>query len=309
LEVDLNLPVRLYKKEEDWKLKIGQVLYSKRFDLTVDRGLCKGCDVCKTVCPREAISLRPVPKGVDGKARPPMVDIAVEKCDFHDICGATCPYGAITVTVDGENRSPAVEKECYPTLLRQITVNSDGCDPECKVCEEKCPLKVIHVRFEPITAGEAKARGIRLAEGKPPMRTIVDVDRGRCACCKVCEAVCPARVISVEKFFNGSIRIDQEKCPEGCHDCLDVCPVNALYLENGKVYPNDEFCIYCKACLNVCPRPEALDIQRTSVRHTPVKSGAWNKSLEKLTSVDGVRRELTAKRLSNAKEAVRNLPV
>ena len=303
------MPVKLYKKEDQGKFKIGQVLYSKRFDLTVDRDLCKGCDVCKTVCPREAVSLKPLPKGGDGKARAPLVDIAVEKCDFHDICGATCPYGAITVGVDDKSHIPVVEKECYPTLLRQIVVNSDGCDPGCRACEEKCPLKVVSVKFEPITAEEAAAKGIRLAEGKPPTRTVVEVDKAHCACCKVCEAACPAHVISVEKFFNGSIRIDQEKCPEGCHDCLDVCPVNALYLENGKVYPNDEFCIYCKACLNVCPRPEALHIQRTSVRHTPIKSGAWNKSLEKLTSVEGVKREFTAKRLSKAKEAVKNLPI
>ncbi|MEM3041348.1 MAG: 4Fe-4S dicluster domain-containing protein [Nitrososphaerota archaeon] len=288
---------------------IGQILYSKRFDLTVDRGLCKGCDVCKTVCPREAISLKAMPRGSDGKARAPIVDIAVEKCDFHDICGATCPFGAITVSVDGQKRTPAVEKECYPSLLRHIVVNSDGCEPECKVCEERCPLKVIHVRFESITAEEAKARGIKLAEGKPPMRTVVDVDKAHCACCKVCEAACPAHVISVEKFFTGNIRIRQEKCPEGCHDCLDVCPVNALYMENGKVYPNDEFCIYCNACLNVCPQPEALQIKRVSVRHTPVKSGAWNISLERLTSSEGIRREFTAKRLLKAREALKNLPI
>ena len=45
----------------------------------------------------------------------------------------------------------------------------------------------------------------------------------------------------------------------------------------------------------------------TSIRHTAVKSGAWNKSLEKLTTVAGVRRKLTAKRMSKAREAISNL--
>jgi NAD-dependent dihydropyrimidine dehydrogenase PreA subunit len=56
--------------------------------------------------------------------------------------------------------------------------------------------------------------------------------------------------------------------------CIDVCPVNALYLgEDGRVYVNDMFCIYCGACVNVCQKPEALELNRTSVRHTPIKSG------------------------------------
>jgi len=297
----------LYKNDDGQKLSIGQVLYAKRFNLTLDRKLCKGCDVCKVVCPREAISLKPLQKDADGKARAPLADIDVGKCDYHAICATMCPFGAITVSIDNQSHLPAVEKEAYPELVRQIEVNSDGCEPGCKVCEEKCPLKVISVHFEPITAEEAAKRGIKVAPGAEPTRTVVDVDKAHCACCKVCEAACPVQVIKVEKFFNGSIRIDQDACPEGCHDCLDVCPVNALYLEGGKVYPNDEFCIYCRACVNVCPRPEALDVTRTSVRHTAVKSGAWNKSLEKLTSIAGVRRELTAKRMTKAREAVSNL--
>jgi len=301
------LPLRLYKDDDSNKLSIGQVLYAKRYNLTLDRNLCKGCDVCKVVCPREAIFLKPLPRDTDGKARAPLVDIDVRKCDYHAICATMCPFGAITVSINDQNHLPAVEKEAYPELVRQIEINSDSCEPECKICEEKCPLGVISVHFEPIKAEEAAARGIKVARGEEPTRTMVDVDKVHCACCKVCEAACPVHIIKVEKFFNGSIRIDQEKCPEGCRDCLDVCPVNALYLEGGKVYPNDEFCIYCRACVNVCPRPEALEVTRTSVRHTPVKSGAWNKSLEKLTSVAGVRRELTARRMIKAREAVSNL--
>jgi 4Fe-4S ferredoxin len=302
------LPVKLYKNDDGKVLSIGQILYAKHFRLSVSRDLCKGCDVCKTVCPREAITLKPLPRRVDGQAVAPLVDINAGKCDFHGICGAMCPFGAITVSINSERRAPVVEKECYPELVRRITVNSDRCEPGCRVCEEKCPLKVISVVFKPINEEEAAAKGIRFRKGEQPMQTIVNIDVDHCACCKVCEAACPAHVMIVEKFFTGRIRIDQKKCPPGCRDCLDVCPVNALYLEDGKVYPNDEFCIYCKACLNVCPNPEALHVQRTSVRHTPVSSGAWNRSLERLTSIDGFLRELTAKRLLKAREAVRKLP-
>ncbi len=298
------MPLKRYKKDDGQKLSIGQILYTKRYNLTLDRNLCKGCDVCKVVCPREAISLKPLPKTVDGKARTPLVDIDVEKCDYHAICATMCPFGAIKVSLNEKNHLPAVEKDAYPELLRRIEVKNDSCDPGCKVCEDKCPLKIVSVRFEPISSEEAARKSIRVKAGAEPMQTIVDIDKQHCATCKICEASCPAQVIEVEKVFNGSIQIKQDICPEGCHDCLDVCPVEALYLEDGKVYPNNEFCIYCRACVNVCPKPEALEVIRTSVRHTDVKSGAWNKSLEKLTSVEGKRKELTAKRMTKAKDAI-----
>jgi hypothetical protein len=40
------------------------------------------------------------------------------------------------------------------------------------------------------------------------------------------------------------------------------------------------------------------------VRHTPVKSGAWNKALEKLASTKGISKELRAKGAIKAKDAV-----
>ena len=48
-----------------------------------------------------------------------------------------------------------------------------------------------------------------------------------------------------------SINIDKNKCI-GCGDCVDVCPVEALSIENEKAVVNDE-CIDCGACVNTCP--------------------------------------------------------
>ena len=302
------MPLKLYTAVDGKTFSIGRVLYAKKFGLTVDRDICKGCDVCKVVCPREAINLKPIPKGVDGKAKPPIIEVDVQKCDYHGECAATCPFGAIHLTVNGERKLPVVEKECYPELIRDIEIDSENCEPGCRLCEEKCPLNAITVRFEPLTPEEIAEKKIKVEPGTTSQRTIVDVNTELCACCKVCEDICPVKVIKVTKFFNGHIKIYQERCPEGCHDCLDVCPVNAIYLgEDGKVYVNEKFCIYCKACVNVCPEPEALEVARTSVRHTPVKSGAWNKALENLTSVVGVNREFKAKKTAKAIEAIKNL--
>ena len=46
----------------------------------------------------------------------------------------------------------------------------------------------------------------------------------------------------------------------------------------------DSNCVYCGACKIVCPEEGALELNRTRIRHTEIRSGAWNKALEKLTS-------------------------
>jgi 4Fe-4S ferredoxin len=324
--------MKRYKKEYGDKLEIGQVYYAKRFVLTVDRSRCKGCDICKLICPREAITLKPVPKGSDGKAVAPVLDIDENKCDFHGICAAACPFSAIKimhynqdeipgvvaacpcVTVPAVKTSindhagiPVVDKDAFPVLLRDIEIDRERCEPECKKCEEKCPLGVISVRFEPFTPEEQNERKKKGLTAKST-RTVIDVRKDLCVGCQICWIECPANAIKVSKFFEGSIRINQELCPDGCHNCLDVCPVNALVLgKDKKVDVNDIYCIYCGACINVCPKPESLELKRTSVRHTPVDSGAWNKALEKLTSPAGLDRELAAKRAGKAREAIKNL--
>jgi ferredoxin len=74
--------------------------------------------------------------------------------------------------------------------------------------------------------------------------------------------------------------------------------------DDGKVYVDESFCMYCGACVNVCPEEGALELYRISIHHTEIKSGAWNRSLEKLTSTLGVSKELKAKGLEKAKELV-----
>ena len=54
-----------------------------------------------------------------------------------------------------------------------------------------------------------------------------------------------------------AVDINKAKCT-GCGDCVDVCPVEALSVENEKAVVNDE-CIDCGACINVCPS-EALSL-------------------------------------------------
>jgi predicted molibdopterin-dependent oxidoreductase YjgC len=75
-------------------------------------------------------------------------------------------------------------------------------------------------------------------------------------------------------------------------------------MDDDKVRVNESFCVYCGACRNVCPVGGALELQRMGIRHTSVKSGAWNKALEKLASTKEISKELRAKGAIKAKEMV-----
>jgi len=278
--------MKQYKKEKDGKLEVGQILYTKHFKLTLDRDLCKSCELCKLACPKHAISLMPV-KDADGKAALPTVNVNEKICDYHGICSVICPFGAITITTNGVNELPSVVKDAFPTLIRDIKVDNSKCKAGCKKCEETCPLGIISIDTE---------------------TQEVKIEKELCAGCQICWMECPEGAIEVTKFIEGSIQIDSEKCPDGCAQCLPACPVNAIALDgDGKVYAKDINCIYCGACLQVCPNKDALHIERTAIRHTPINSGAWNKGLEKLTSRAGLMRELSAANTGKIRTSVENL--
>ena len=49
-----------------------------------------------------------------------------------------------------------------------------------------------------------------------------------------------------------AIQIDQEKC-SGCGLCVDICPLEAISLENGKAKVDKDTCTECGQCVDECP--------------------------------------------------------
>ena len=49
-----------------------------------------------------------------------------------------------------------------------------------------------------------------------------------------------------------AVTIDKEKCT-GCGACVDICPVDALKLEDDKAVVDPETCIDCGTCVDECP--------------------------------------------------------
>ena len=49
-----------------------------------------------------------------------------------------------------------------------------------------------------------------------------------------------------------AVQIDQEKCT-GCGLCVNVCPVQAISLENDKAKVDKGTCTECGQCVDECP--------------------------------------------------------
>jgi Fe-S-cluster-containing hydrogenase component 2 len=48
------------------------------------------------------------------------------------------------------------------------------------------------------------------------------------------------------------IRVDEEKCI-GCGACMEVCPTEAIQMNGGLVVLNQAVCSQCQSCVDICP--------------------------------------------------------
>ncbi len=277
------------KHRLDKKLVLERKTLARRHVLTLDDDRCVGCEICETICPKQAIKLSP-PVTRDGRlVQKPRVDFEAEKCVFCGECVDLCPTNALRMEINGEPRLPIFEVEAFPTLRKEIAIDANKCwygavTAICDLeCQKECPTDAIDVTIQKI--------------GKESAERIVDfkVLEEKCIFCKKCENACPENAIYVTKPFRGSLQLDTNLCPKGCQICADVCPSEAISIdEDKKLVVTEEFCIYCGACQLVCPE-KAIEVNRTQVLHTDVKSGAWVKALEKLTSYRSLLKEMRSK--------------
>jgi 4Fe-4S ferredoxin len=286
------MPLKTVKKESTDLLSLEWILHVKNYRLDLDKNRCAGCQICSLACPKEAIHAEKQPKAKGEKAKKARIDINLQKCNFCGICDVLCPYGAVKVTVDGQHILSVVEKESFPQLARDIQIDTTKYPLTSLKWDEACPLNLIQLSTQTI-------------DGRPK----VDVQKDYCPSCRICEIKLPEGVAHVSRLIYGKLTINDDRCPQGCRDCLDVCPINgALYVSDsdGKVHVDERFCVYCGACKITCPVEEAMDLKRTKISHTAVRSGAWNKALERLTSPVEMTKELKSKGSTKARESVKN---
>src|SRR5258708_5928200 len=52
----------------------------------------------------------------------------------------------------------------------------------------------------------------------------------------------------------GALRVDSSKCQENCHECVAICPTQAIAQPGGKGILLDlGRCLFCADCVRVCP--------------------------------------------------------
>ncbi|MFC2013686.1 indolepyruvate ferredoxin oxidoreductase subunit alpha, partial [Chloroflexota bacterium] len=85
-----------------------------------------------------------------------------------------------------------------------------------------------------------------------------------CGCC--CWNVGPIRrrkiprdMIMATYFIS---EVDEEEC-NGCGDCVEICPVNVITIEDNLAVVDKDWCIGCGLCTNLCA-PEAIRLVRRS---------------------------------------------
>jgi len=300
------MPMKELKIHNENELTIERLLHAKHYALTLNKNLCVGCEICKVICPREAIEIKKQLKQQGQKALRPVFDVSAQKCSYCGMCEPICPFNALQVKVNDEHIVPVVDKESFPELIHEIDVDATKCDIDCVECEKACPLNLIKVTLLTPDGKEISHKEAEAHPNKNDIKVQVDIKKDLCPCCRLCEMKCPKGAIHVRKIFHGLLNIDLPKCPSGCQDCLDACPIpGALFLDgDGKMHPNETFCVFCGLCKIVCPVEGALTMERRSVHHTPIKSGAWNKAIEKLTSVKEYSKESQTKRALKVQQSI-----
>ena len=89
-----------------------------------------------------------------------------------------------------------------------------------------------------------------------------------CNCCKCCcnylKANKVVRQIGIQYTATSNFvcRVDEETCV-GCGECVDICQLDALSVDDGTVKVNEQYCLGCGSCVSKCPT-ESLSLVRTS---------------------------------------------
>ncbi len=284
---------KIVKSKNRKEITLKRSFLTRNYLLSLDKDLCNGCGICAEVCPTEAVEVTPAELTGDCLIKRPTIDFDVNSCNLCGECAVLCPLNALRMEIDGKEKSTLVKNEAFPVLLKGITIATERCDPICNLrCQKECPTEAIKVLTKVLDNGKTVITDVKIIEDS-------------CFYCKECQSACPMDAIEVKKPFQGTIELNSDLCPSGCTVCVDICPTDAIKLENNHLSVYPEFCVFCSACQQVCPK-EVVRVNRNWIFHSDVKAAAWLTALKKLTSFETVRKEVMIKSGQRRTSSVRN---
>ncbi len=164
-----------------------------------------------------------------GKAKVAKVDVDEKKCSYCGVCNIMCPFNAIKLSVDGQQKLPIIEQQGFPALVKKAKIDQDKCT-RCVLCEEVCPRDAIKREVAEVDQGHKAA--------STDTKYTIDykLDEEKCTLCGICAELCDAYKIdfkeptplTVKKI--GKLNFDEKKCDD-CQVCIATCPEEAIKLE------------------------------------------------------------------------------
>ncbi len=272
------------KRETTQRLELTLTMYVDEVKLVLDKQRCLKCEICSTVCPRQAVSI------ISGESD---LDIAIDSrlCVMCEVCSHFCPTGAVTLLFNGQPKTiladhrgvglfyppitldaakcpepcpplPEGETHWCRTERRLVPNTLTDCPKSCRVCLTACPRQVV-----------------KLAADESHVFPEVDL----CLRCTQCLQVCRTQAIQISPKFIGRVVIQDGLCPATCTRCIDLCPVKVIVRDGERVYLKSEVCSLCGVCRNICPEGAVTIVREEVVAHLGDFSHAWEEALAKLT--------------------------
>ena len=178
-------------------------------------------------------------------------------------CNGTCEHRPRVNYYDGASNC-AIASSLYG--------GDTGCSFGCLGlgdCVESCTFDAIHIN---------------------PETMLPEVVEDKCPACGACVKACPKDLIELRKQGPKSRRIyvscmnkdkggvARKSCDVaciGCSKCFQVCPFEAITMENNLAYIDDDKCRLCRKCVPVCPTNSIWELNfppRKEVKEEAVKA-------------------------------------